>query len=52
MLHADPGYPAIVGDKCVIGHKAIVLSALVWILYPSVSALKSAAVCSAPTTER
>jgi carbonic anhydrase/acetyltransferase-like protein (isoleucine patch superfamily) len=24
VLHADPGYPAIVGDECVIGHNAIV----------------------------
>jgi carbonic anhydrase/acetyltransferase-like protein (isoleucine patch superfamily) len=24
VLHADPGYPAIVGDDCVVGHKAIV----------------------------
>jgi carbonic anhydrase/acetyltransferase-like protein (isoleucine patch superfamily) len=24
VLHADPGYPAIVGDDCVIGHNAIV----------------------------
>ena len=23
VLHADPGYPAIVGKDCVIGHKAI-----------------------------
>jgi carbonic anhydrase/acetyltransferase-like protein (isoleucine patch superfamily) len=24
ILHADPGYPAIVGDECVVGHNAIV----------------------------
>jgi carbonic anhydrase/acetyltransferase-like protein (isoleucine patch superfamily) len=24
VLHADPGYPAIIGDDCVVGHKAIV----------------------------
>ena len=24
VVHADPGYPAIVGDDCVVGHKAIV----------------------------
>ena len=24
ILHADPGYPAIVGDDCVVGHRAIV----------------------------
>ena len=24
VLHADPGYPAIVGDECVIGHRAVV----------------------------
>jgi carbonic anhydrase/acetyltransferase-like protein (isoleucine patch superfamily) len=24
VLHADPGYPALVGDECVVGHKAIV----------------------------
>ncbi len=24
VLHADPGYPAIVGQDCVVGHKAIV----------------------------
>jgi carbonic anhydrase/acetyltransferase-like protein (isoleucine patch superfamily) len=24
VLHADPGYPAIVGEGCVIGHKAVV----------------------------
>ena len=23
ILHADPGYPAIVGEDCVVGHKAI-----------------------------
>jgi carbonic anhydrase/acetyltransferase-like protein (isoleucine patch superfamily) len=23
VLHADPGYPATVGDDCVIGHRAI-----------------------------
>ena len=23
MLHADPGYPTIVGDDCVVGHGAI-----------------------------
>jgi carbonic anhydrase/acetyltransferase-like protein (isoleucine patch superfamily) len=23
VLHADPGYPAIVGDDCVVGHGAI-----------------------------
>jgi carbonic anhydrase/acetyltransferase-like protein (isoleucine patch superfamily) len=23
VLHADPGYPAIVGQDCVVGHKAI-----------------------------
>ncbi len=21
VLHADPGYPAIVGDHCVVGHR-------------------------------
>jgi carbonic anhydrase/acetyltransferase-like protein (isoleucine patch superfamily) len=24
VLHADPGYPALIGEDCVIGHKAIV----------------------------
>jgi carbonic anhydrase/acetyltransferase-like protein (isoleucine patch superfamily) len=24
VVHADPGYPAIVGDDCVVGHNAIV----------------------------
>jgi carbonic anhydrase/acetyltransferase-like protein (isoleucine patch superfamily) len=24
VLHADPGYPATVGDDCVIGHNAVV----------------------------
>ena len=24
VLHADPGYPAVVGDDCVVGHKAVV----------------------------
>ena len=24
MLHADPGYPAVIGEDCVVGHKAIV----------------------------
>jgi carbonic anhydrase/acetyltransferase-like protein (isoleucine patch superfamily) len=24
VLHADPGYPAVVGEGCVIGHKAVV----------------------------
>ena len=24
VLHADPGYPAVVGDDCVIGHRAVV----------------------------
>ena len=24
ILHADPGYPAIVGEGCVIGHNAVV----------------------------
>ncbi len=24
VLHADPGYPALVGEGCVVGHKAIV----------------------------
>jgi carbonic anhydrase/acetyltransferase-like protein (isoleucine patch superfamily) len=24
VLHADPGFPAIVGEDCVIGHKALV----------------------------
>src|SRR5215212_5927271 len=24
VLHADPGYPAIVGEGCVTGHKAVV----------------------------
>ena len=24
VLHADPGYPAIIGEDCVVGHKAIV----------------------------
>jgi carbonic anhydrase/acetyltransferase-like protein (isoleucine patch superfamily) len=24
VLHADPGYPAVVGEGCVVGHKAIV----------------------------
>lgn len=23
VLHADPGYPAVVGEGCVVGHKAI-----------------------------
>jgi hypothetical protein len=24
ILHADPGYPAIVGEDCVVGHRAVV----------------------------
>ncbi|MBV9454788.1 MAG: gamma carbonic anhydrase family protein [Rubrobacter sp.] len=24
VLHADPGYPAVVGKGCVVGHKAVV----------------------------
>ena len=24
VLHADPGYPATVGDECVVGHNAVV----------------------------
>ncbi len=24
VVHADPGYPAIIGEDCVVGHKAIV----------------------------
>ena len=24
VLHADPGYPAIVGEGCVVGHRAVV----------------------------
>lgn len=24
VLHADPGYPAVVGEGCVIGHNAVV----------------------------
>lgn len=24
VLHADPGYPAVVGEDCVIGHRAVV----------------------------
>ncbi len=24
VLHADPGYPTVVGEGCVIGHKAVV----------------------------
>jgi carbonic anhydrase/acetyltransferase-like protein (isoleucine patch superfamily) len=24
VLHADPGYPALIGKDCVVGHKAIV----------------------------
>jgi carbonic anhydrase/acetyltransferase-like protein (isoleucine patch superfamily) len=24
VLHADPGYPAVVGEACVIGHNAVV----------------------------
>ncbi|CAN5333429.1 gamma carbonic anhydrase family protein [soil metagenome] len=24
VLHADPGYPAVVGDDCVVGHRAVV----------------------------
>jgi carbonic anhydrase/acetyltransferase-like protein (isoleucine patch superfamily) len=24
ILHADPGYPAIVGEGCVVGHNAVV----------------------------
>jgi carbonic anhydrase/acetyltransferase-like protein (isoleucine patch superfamily) len=23
VLHADPGYPAVVGEDCVVGHKVI-----------------------------
>jgi carbonic anhydrase/acetyltransferase-like protein (isoleucine patch superfamily) len=23
VLHADPSYPAVVGEGCVVGHKAI-----------------------------
>jgi carbonic anhydrase/acetyltransferase-like protein (isoleucine patch superfamily) len=28
VLHADPGFPAIVGEECVIGHRAIVHGAV------------------------
>ena len=24
ILHADPGYPAVVGDDCIVGHRAVV----------------------------
>jgi carbonic anhydrase/acetyltransferase-like protein (isoleucine patch superfamily) len=24
ILHADPGYPAVVGERCVLGHNAVV----------------------------
>ena len=24
VLHADPGYPAVVGKDCVVGHRAVV----------------------------
>ena len=24
VLHADPGYPAVVGEGCVVGHKAVI----------------------------
>ena len=24
ILHADPGYPAVVGEGCVLGHNAVV----------------------------
>ena len=24
VLHADPGYPAVVGEGCVVGHRAVV----------------------------
>jgi carbonic anhydrase/acetyltransferase-like protein (isoleucine patch superfamily) len=24
VLHADPGYPAVVGEDCVVGHRAVV----------------------------
>lgn len=24
VLHADPGYPAVVGEDCVLGHRAVV----------------------------
>ncbi len=24
VLHADPGYPCIIGDECIVGHSAIV----------------------------
>ncbi len=24
VLHADPGYPAVIGDGCVVGHNAVV----------------------------
>ncbi len=24
VLHADPGYPATIGDDCVVGHRAVV----------------------------
>jgi carbonic anhydrase/acetyltransferase-like protein (isoleucine patch superfamily) len=24
ILHADPGYPALIGDDCVVGHRAVV----------------------------
>jgi carbonic anhydrase/acetyltransferase-like protein (isoleucine patch superfamily) len=24
VLHADPGYPTVVGDGCVVGHRAVV----------------------------
>jgi carbonic anhydrase/acetyltransferase-like protein (isoleucine patch superfamily) len=24
VLHADPGYPVVVGEGCVVGHKAVV----------------------------
>ena len=24
VLHSDPGYPAVVGERCVVGHRAVV----------------------------
>jgi len=24
ILHADTGYPAVVGDDCIVGHRAVV----------------------------
>lgn len=29
ILHADPGYPAIVGNDCVVGHRAVVHGCLI-----------------------